>query len=150
MTLGQAMPERAIAGPAARIATVEAFVLVGDKDYVAGAGLRTATGSAPDARPRRALAEVGDLHICAYPPQAQTCLVKITADDGTIGWGEAHAPLGPRATKAVVEDVLAPLLVGGDPLAVEYLWERMYGSMRLRGHSTGYQLEAIAGVDIAL
>jgi L-alanine-DL-glutamate epimerase-like enolase superfamily enzyme len=26
----------------------------------------------------------------------------------------------------------------------------MYGSMRLRGHSTGYQLEAIAGVDIAL
>jgi L-alanine-DL-glutamate epimerase-like enolase superfamily enzyme len=26
----------------------------------------------------------------------------------------------------------------------------MYGSMRLRGHSTGYQLEAISGVDIAL
>ncbi len=26
----------------------------------------------------------------------------------------------------------------------------MYGSMRLRGHSTGYQLEALSGVDIAL
>ena len=130
------------AGPQARIASVEAFVLVGDKDYVAEAGLRTATAAAAAPRPRRALADI--------PPQAQTCLVKITADDGTVGWGEAHAPLGPRATRAVVEDVLAPLLIGGVSMAVEYHWERMYGSMRLRGHSTGYQLEAIAGVDIAL
>src|SRR5687767_41532 len=105
MTAHHAVP----AGPQARIARVEAFVLVGDKDYVAEAGLRTAVGAAPGGHPRRALAEVGDLHICAYPPQAQTCLVKITAGDGTVGWGEAHAPLGPRATKAVVEDVLAPL-----------------------------------------
>ncbi len=136
-------------GPLTRIAAVEAFVLVGDKDYVAGAGLRVAAGGQAT-RPGRALAEIGDLHICVYPPQAQTCLVKITADDGTVGWGEAHAPLGPRATKAVVEDVLGPILLGADPLAIDLLWERMYGSMRLRGHSTGYQLEAISGVDIAL
>jgi L-alanine-DL-glutamate epimerase-like enolase superfamily enzyme len=139
----------------ARIASVEAFVLVGDKDYVGGAGLALVAASAPGAavaRPgvRRALAEIGDLHICAYPPQAQTCLVKITADDGTVGWGEGHAPLGPRATRAVVEDVLAPLVVGEDPLAIECHWERMYGSMRLRGHSAGYQLEAMSAVDIAL
>lgn len=130
-----------------RIADVEAFVLVGDKDYVGGAGLTTPDGAA---RPNRALAEIGDLHVCAYPPQAQTCLVRITAGDGTVGWGEAHAPLGPRATRAVVEDVLRPLLLDADPLAIEALWERMYGSMRLRGHGAGYQLEAIAGVDIAL
>jgi L-alanine-DL-glutamate epimerase-like enolase superfamily enzyme len=137
---------------AARIAAVEAFVLVGDKDYVGGAGL-TAVPPRTDAgagAARRALAEVGDLHVCIYPPQAQTCLVRITADDGTVGWGEGHAPVGPRATQAVVEDVLAPLLVGEDPLAIERHWERMYGSMRLRGHVAGYQLEAIAGVDIAL
>ncbi|MFN8523764.1 MAG: mandelate racemase/muconate lactonizing enzyme family protein [Chloroflexota bacterium] len=130
-----------------RIATVEAFTLVGDKDYVAGAGLKT-----PDLEPRqrRALAYVGDLHICTYPPQAQTCLVKITAEDGTIGWGEAHAPLGPGATCAVVREVLAPLLIGTDPLSIEVHWERMYGSMRLRGHLSGYQMEAISGADIAL
>jgi L-alanine-DL-glutamate epimerase-like enolase superfamily enzyme len=131
--------------PTSRIARVEAFVVVGDKDYVAGAGLGPVQPHG-----RRALANVGDLHICAYPPQAQSCLVKLTADDGTVGWGEGHAPLGPRATKAVVEDVLAPMLVGADPLAIEHLWARMYGSMRLRGHVAGYQLEAIAGVDIAL
>ena len=141
-------------GPVARIAAVEAFVLVGDKDYVGGAGLGVVGGG--DERDgaagasRRALGRIGDLHICAYPPQAQTCLVRVTADDGTFGWGEGHAPLGPRATAAVVEDVLAPLLVGEDPLAIERHWERMYGSMRLRGHVAGYQLEALAGVDIAL
>jgi L-alanine-DL-glutamate epimerase-like enolase superfamily enzyme len=135
-------------GPTTRIGAVEAFVIVGDKDYVGGAGLRPPADAAP-AR-RRALAEIGDRHICVYPPQAQSCLVKITAEDGTVGWGEGHAPLGPRATAAVVQDVLAPLLLGQDPLAIEMLWERMYGSMRLRGHVAGYQLEAIAGVDIAL
>ena len=135
-------------GPTTRIAAVEAFVVVGDKDYVGGAGLRPPADAGPGRR--RALAEIGDRHLCAYPPQVQSCLVKITAGDGTVGWGEGHAPLGPRATVAVVQDVLAPLLLGEDPLAIELLWERMYGSMRLRGHVAGYQLEAIAGVDIAL
>jgi L-alanine-DL-glutamate epimerase-like enolase superfamily enzyme len=50
----------------------------------------------------------------------------------------------------VVEDVLAPILLGKSPFAIEHHWEKMYGSMRLRGHVTGYQMEAIAGVDIAL
>lgn len=132
-----------------QIVAVEAFALRAVKDYAAGAGL--ATPEAP-ARPRplRALDEVGDMHICTYPPQAQTCLVRITADDGTQGWGEAHAPLGPEATCAVVEHVLAPLLLGKDPFAIERHWEYMYGSQRLRGHIMGYQMEAIAGVDIAL
>jgi D-galactarolactone cycloisomerase len=134
--------------PTTRIAAVEAFVIVGDKDYVGGAGLRPPADAGPTHR--RALAAIGDRHICAYPPQAQSCVVKITAEDGTVGWGEGHAPLGPRATVAVVQDVLAPLLVGEDPLAIEVHWERMYGSMRLRGHVAGYQLEAISGIDIAL
>jgi L-alanine-DL-glutamate epimerase-like enolase superfamily enzyme len=136
--------------PQRQIVAVDAFVLAARKDYPGGAGLET-PASANVAKPRlRALDEVGDLHICAYPPQAQTCLVRITADDGTVGWGEAHAPLGPAATKAVVEDVLAPIVLGKDPLAIERHWEYMYGSQRLRGHVTGYQMEAISGVDIAL
>lgn len=141
-----------MSGGRSRIAAVEAFVLVGDKDYVGGAGLTAVRGNHVDqgARPSRALADVGDLHICAYPPQAQTCVVKITTEDGTFGWGEGHAPVGPRATCAVVGDVLAPLLVGQHALAIEHHWERMYGSMRLRGHGSGYQLEAMSAVDIAL
>jgi D-galactarolactone cycloisomerase len=148
--VGSTRGEGRMTRPLTRIAAVEAFIIVGNKDYAAGAGLKTPTDSDTSLRPARALAAVGDLHVCTYPPQAQTCLVKITADDGTSGWGEAHAPLGPAATKAVVDDVLAPLLLGQDPFAIERHWEYMYGSQRLRGHVAGFQMEAIAGVDIAL
>ena len=132
---------------------IEAFIIVGEKNYARDAGLGSVTDSpkpvTAGAKPR-ALAGLLDLHICVYPPQAQTVLVKLTTSDGTFGWGEAHAPLGPRATKAVIEDVLAPTLIGKDPFAIEHHWEKMYGSMRLRGHAAGYQMEAIAGIDIAL
>lgn len=133
-----------------RVAAVEAFVLVGNKNYAASAGLETPVKRNHHPRRARALGSISDLHVCAYPPQAQTCLVKLTTDDGTVGWGEAHAPLGPAATKAVVDSVLAPLVLGQNPLAIERHWEYMYGSQRLRGHTAGYQMEAIAGVDIAL
>jgi len=42
------------------------------------------------------------------------------------------------------------VLIGRDPTAVEGLWEAMVRTMRPRGHTRGYHLEAIAGVDIAL
>ena len=119
-------------GPTTRIAAVEAWVIVGDKDYVGG-GAAPSHRRRPQATPRpRRDRRPPHLRLSA---QAQSCLVKITAEDGTVGWGEGHAPLGPRATVAVVQDVLAPLLLGEDPLAIEMLWERMYGSMRSRATS---------------
>jgi L-alanine-DL-glutamate epimerase-like enolase superfamily enzyme len=124
------------------IAHVDAFVVVGDR----------ITSPAPACTRRRGwqrLAESATC-VCAYPRRPRAAWSGSPRTTGTVGWGETHAPLGPRATKAVVEDVLAPLLLGGDPLAIEHHWARMYGSMRLRGHVAGFQLEAIAGVDIAL
>jgi L-alanine-DL-glutamate epimerase-like enolase superfamily enzyme len=50
----------------------------------------------------------------------------------------------------IVEEILAPLLLGKDPFQVERIWEEMYGVMRARGHSKGFMVEAISGVDIAL
>jgi L-alanine-DL-glutamate epimerase-like enolase superfamily enzyme len=136
--------------PAPTIESIEAFIVVGDKDYARDAGLTAVAPSGDQRRAPRALATQLDLHVCAYPAQAQSVLVKVAASNGTSGWGEAHAPLGPRATKAVIEDVLAPLIRGKSPFPIEFHWETMYGSMRLRGHTAGYQLEAIAGIDIAL
>ncbi len=46
--------------------------------------------------------------------------------------------------------MLAPLIVGQNPLEVRLHWERMYAAMRVRGHSTGFWLEAISGIDIGL
>ena len=80
----------------------------------------------------------------------QTTLVKITTDEGIIGWGEAHAPTAPAVHARVITDLLAPILIGQDARNIGPLWERMYSSQRLRGYATGFFTESIAGVDIAL
>jgi len=85
-----------------------------------------------------------------YSKTIDTLLVKITTDDGIVGWGEGKAPVAPQATKEVVDLLLADIVVGQDPNDVVVLWERMYAGMRVRGHRAGFYLEAISGVDIAL
>ena len=80
----------------------------------------------------------------------QATLVKITTDQGLIGWGESHAPAAPRVHQTVVSDLLAPILIGQDARNVEALWEKMYSSQRTRGYATGFYTESIAGVDLAL
>jgi D-galactarolactone cycloisomerase len=85
-----------------------------------------------------------------YAPTLDCVLVRLETSSGCVGWGEAKAPVGAEATARIIQDLLAPLIIGQDPLAVRVHWERMYSAMRVRGHSTGFWLEAIAGVDIAL
>src|SRR4051812_22914919 len=43
-----------------------------------------------------------------YSPLYETVLVKITATDGTAGWGEALAPVGPEVVALIIERLLAP------------------------------------------
>ncbi len=86
----------------------------------------------------------------AYSRDIETTLVRITTDEGIVGWGEAHSPIAPSITFTIIKDLLAPLVVGENPLAIDRLWEKMYASMRIRGHHTGFMSEAIAGIDIAL
>jgi D-galactarolactone cycloisomerase len=85
-----------------------------------------------------------------YAPTLDCVLVRLETESGCVGWGEAKAPVGAEATARIIQDLLAPLIVGQNPLKVRLHWERMFSAMRVRGHSTGFWLEAIAGVDIAL
>jgi galactonate dehydratase len=85
-----------------------------------------------------------------YSARFETLLVSVTADDGTTGWGEALAPVAPEVPAAIVERLLAPVLIGADPTRVRPLWEKLSGLMRERGHLTGHQADALAAVDIAL
>ncbi len=85
-----------------------------------------------------------------YSRRHETALVRLETDTGLVGWGEAQAPVSGRAVRVIVEDLCTPVLMGADPFDVEYLWYRMYSSMRERGHITGFFVDAIAGVDLAL
>ncbi len=80
----------------------------------------------------------------------KSVVVKLTLDDGTIGFGECMSRLSPVATASLIDDILKPIIIGADPFDNEVLWEEMYATMRQRGHSKGYMIEAISGVDIAL
>lgn len=85
-----------------------------------------------------------------YSAFFETVFVRLTLDDGTVGWGEALAPVSPRTVAAIVEDLLAPVLVGMNPLEHDVAWSTMYGLMRERGHYGGFMLDAISACDIAL
>jgi L-alanine-DL-glutamate epimerase-like enolase superfamily enzyme len=134
-----------------KIARVESFRVVAQRDYEGSAGLRAATTHAGvRGHHPRVLARNDGRHLCVYPAQAEVLLVRVVTDDGLVGWGEAHAPPIPRVAQALITDLLAPQLIGRDPRAIDAHWEAMYASMRLRGYAGGVMLEAMAGVDIAL
>jgi len=85
-----------------------------------------------------------------YPVFDRSVLVKITSTDGTFGWGETYGIVAPQAVVAIIEDVLAPRLVGREPDDIAALWDELYALMRVRGHWSGFFTDALAGVDIAL
>jgi D-galactarolactone cycloisomerase len=85
-----------------------------------------------------------------YSRTIDTVIVRLTTDTGLVGYGESKAPVAPRATKVIIDLLLADIVRGADPRDVTVLWERMYAGMRVRGHRAGFYLEAISGVDIAL
>ncbi|MEM7133782.1 MAG: mandelate racemase/muconate lactonizing enzyme family protein [Chloroflexota bacterium] len=100
--------------------------------------------------------EYGDYYIATdawssiYSRSHETCLVRLETDSGLVGWGEGQAPVSGRAVQAIVEDLCTPIILGADPFDVEYLWYRLYSAMRERGHITGFYIDALAGVDLAL
>jgi L-alanine-DL-glutamate epimerase-like enolase superfamily enzyme len=135
-----------------KITAVEAMILFSDHRYTKQQGLEVAPAPA-DQRQRKTIFTdrfAGGRHLCVYPPGEQTVVVRVETDEGLTGWGEAHAPYGPTVTQALILDVFAPLLLDQNPMHSEMLWERMYAAQRLRGHNTGYTMEAISGLDIAL
>jgi galactonate dehydratase len=85
-----------------------------------------------------------------YPSTDMSVLVKVTADDGTFGWGETYGIVAPNAVTSIIDDVLGPVVVGRDPRDVMVIQEDLYDLMRVRGFFGGYYMDSIAGVDIAI
>lgn len=75
------------------------------------------------------------------------CLVRIEADDGTVGWGECWGPIA--GNREVLEERVAPWLAGRDPLAVERIHDELVFDLRSAYHSM-IPSGVVSGVDIAL
>ncbi len=74
-------------------------------------------------------------------------LVRVTADDGTAGWGQV-APYDADITVTVLHRKIAPLVLGGDPYGHEALADR--GVEANYKFPWSYICRALAGVDTAL
>lgn len=80
----------------------------------------------------------------------RSLIVRVTTDTGLEGIGESVVRTAPRATKFIVEDMLAPLIIGKDPMDAAGIWWDMFSAMRMRGHTKGHFVEAVSGVDVAI
>lgn len=76
------------------------------------------------------------------------CFVVVSTDEGITGIGEC-SPMHSETIGRFVATVLAPRIVGQNPLEVDKLWHAMMlGTYKLGVQ--GIQPEAVAGIDIAL
>jgi D-galactarolactone cycloisomerase len=76
-------------------------------------------------------------------------LIKVTTDEGIVGWGEAFCHDAWPALIAMIEQVYKPLLIDKDPLAREVIWDTLYNWTRDYGQK-GAVVIALSGIDIAL
>ena len=105
-----------------------------------------------------------DVAVSGLEARAYEIPLEAPESDGTARWAstvmivvEAHAgdetgvgyTYGARACRAVVDELLAPVVVDRDALAVAAAWEAMVAACRNAG-SVGVASMAIAAVDLAL
>lgn len=75
-------------------------------------------------------------------------LVRVGCDDGAVAWGEAGWEDAAEIAEAV--DVLAPVVIGADPLDRGTLWERMVDRLTSFDPPLAGGAAALSAIDIAL
>jgi len=133
-----------------RIARIEAIPLRIPRDIDNASGM----AGSPTALGGRGQYRWSKVYPALYSIHAESALVKIVTDTGLVGWGECQAPIAPQVVCAIIHHLLQPVLIGEElPVnlrAIQSLWERLYNTMRVRGQTGGFMLDAISGVDLAI
>ena len=76
-------------------------------------------------------------------------LVRVETEDGLVGWGEAFGHAAIPATKAALDGIVAPLMVGRDAGDIQGLTRQVLHAVHLLGRN-GPFVYAFSGVEIAL
>src|ERR1700761_1181053 len=82
-------------------------------------------------------------------PVADSLLVKVTTDQGLVGWGEAFGFRTVASAKLAIDQLIAPLCVGQDATRIESLMLDVNKKLHVFGRG-GALAFAISAVDIAL
>ncbi|HEX8034496.1 MAG TPA: galactonate dehydratase [Ktedonobacterales bacterium] len=89
--------------------------------------------------------KIAQIELFLVPPR--WLFLKMTTDDGIVGWGEPVVE-GHAATVAAAVHEAADYLLGRDPNAIEDIWQTLYRGRFYRGGPV--LMSAIAGIDQAL
>ncbi|MQA02667.1 MAG: mandelate racemase/muconate lactonizing enzyme family protein [Streptosporangiales bacterium] len=97
--------------------------------------------TAPEARVKMGIGEA---------VKRDTVVVKVTTDDGLVGWGEAHHGRAPGTIAHLINSNLKHLVVGMSATDVAGVWQRLY-RMHFSSHGLGAGTAiAMSGIDMAL
>lgn len=77
-------------------------------------------------------------------------MVKVTTEDGIVGWGESHHGRAHTAIAKLIETTLSQLILGMDACDTTGVWARIY-RFQLGSHGMGAGCAmAMSGIDMAL
>ena len=82
-------------------------------------------------------------------PAADSLLVRVTTDQGLVGWGEAFGFRAVASAKLAIDQLIAPLCVGQDATRIEPLMLEVQKKLHVFGRA-GALAFGISAVDIAL
>ena len=80
-------------------------------------------------------------------PGQRIRFVKVTTDNGMVGWGETTLEGRPKSPVAAIDEI-GEYLIGKDPLRIEHHWQQIYRSPFYRGGAV--RMTALSGLDQAL
>ena len=89
--------------------------------------------------------KITQIELFTIPPR--WLFLKVSTDDGYVGWGEPIVEGQAATVRAAVED-MSDYLLGRDPRQVEDIWQSLYRGRFYRGGPV--MMSAIAGVNQAL
>lgn len=78
--------------------------------------------------------------------ERKICLVRITTEDGTSGWGEGY---GPADVLAAGVKYLSQFVIGQNPLNSEVIWDTLY-RRTLDYARSGILMAAVSAIDVAV
>src|SRR5690606_2573998 len=79
-----------------------------------------------------------------YSRKMECCLVKLTADDGMAGWGEAQVPIVPEVAAELIVRLLGPVMLGRDPTDPAARRRELDQMLAPRGLEVGYAADAMS------
>ena len=95
------------------------------------------------------ITRVEPLHVDWGAGRSRSAWVRIWADDGSFGLGEASPMVHGNASLEIIASVFTPMLLGADPLQARVLQDRLFHE-HIKVGPEGAYAAALAAIDIAL